>query len=156
MTRRFVLDENVVILAQTGMDDRGHPDPTCHDLVIGIIDICHSIIADDELWLQYQQQLYGRANQRLNIGPDIMIALLDAMTRAHKLERLPHNAPPFEGEDSIPVGSLDDKFLVRLAVQTSSILVTTDGPLRDGLRDSGIQGTYNLTVVSPMEALSYL
>ena len=156
MTQRFILDENIVILAQTGMDDHENPNAVCHDLVIGIIDICHSIIADDELWERYRRQLYSPANQRQNIGPDIMIALMDAMTREDKVERLPHDAPPFEGEASIPAGSQDDMFLVRLAVETGAILVTTDEALRDGLGHSGIQQSHNLSVLSPDDALSQL
>ena len=156
MTQRFILDENVVILAQTGMDDHENPDSVCHDLVTSIIDICHSIVADDELWGRYQRQLYNRGHQRLNIGPDIMMTLSLAMTREDKLERIPHDAVPFEGEDSIPDGSHDDTFLVRLAVETGAILVTTDEPLRHHLRISGIQEAHDLTVLSPDEALSYL
>ena len=156
MTQRFILDENIVILAQTGTDDHENPDSVCHDLVTGIIDICHSIVADDELWRRYQQQLYNRANQRLNIGPDIMMTLSLAMSREDKVERLPHDAVPFEGEASIPAGSQDDTFLVRLAVETGAILVTTDEALREDLQDSGIQQSRNLTVLSPRNALSYL
>ena len=156
MTQRFVLDENIVILAQTGMDDHQNPDTNCYDLIMGIIEICHSIVTDDELWVRYERQLYSRSNQRLTIGPDIMITLLDAITRQDKIERLPRIAYPFEGEESIPAGSLDDRFLVRLAVETGATLVTTDEPLRDALREFGIQETHNLTVVSPEEALGHL
>ena len=156
MTQRFILDENIVILAQTGTDDRENPDSVCHDLVTGIIDICHSIVADDVLWERYQRQLYNRTHQRLNIGPDIMMTLSLAMTREDKVERLPHDAPPFEGEESIPAGSQDDTFLVRLAVETGAVLVTTDEALRDGLQDSGIQQSHDLTILSPGDALSRL
>lgn len=156
MTQRFILDENIVILAQTGMDDHENPDSVCHDLVTAIIDICHSIVADDELWERYQRQLYNRAHQRLNIGPDIMMTLLLAMTREDKVERLPHDAVPFEGEASIPAGSRDDTFLVRLAVETGAILVTTDEALRHDLGHSGIRQSYNLSVLSPDDALSQL
>ena len=67
-----------------------------------------------------------------------------------------HTAPSFDEEGSILPGSIDDTYIVRLAVESGAILVTTDGALRDDLRESGIQDTYGLTVVSPDEALEEL
>ena len=58
MTPQFILDENVVILAQRGENDEGRLDSTCLDLIHQIIDICHTIIVDEALWNQYQIQLH--------------------------------------------------------------------------------------------------
>ena len=39
MTPSFILDENIVILAQQGLDEYGNPDPRCADLIQQIIEI---------------------------------------------------------------------------------------------------------------------
>ena len=67
-----------------------------------------------------------------------------------------HTAPVMDDEGLIPDGSQDDVYLVRLAVETGAVLVTTDGPLRDDLAACGILSKYGLTVVSPEEALGLL
>ena len=57
MTPRFILDENVVILAQQGLDEEGNPNPVCAELVQQIIEICHTIVVDDVLWNKFDEQL---------------------------------------------------------------------------------------------------
>ena len=46
MTRQFILDENVIILAQRKADPQGNYDATCLNLIDRIIEICHSIVID--------------------------------------------------------------------------------------------------------------
>ena len=77
MTQRFILDENIVILAATsghcnllndaaihlgrkhsdlaekGETDRGEPDLSCRTLFTQIIEICHTIVLDPTLWDKY-------------------------------------------------------------------------------------------------------
>ena len=156
MTPRFILDENVVICAQTGTDDRGNPSTLCTDLVERIIDICHPIVVDDTLWEKYEQQLYSPRYQHPALGPSIMRDLWNAYTIPDKIDGLGRHAESFQGEDSIPAGSQDDVYLVRIAVETGAILVTTDEALCDDLRDCGVQEAHDLAVISPEEALNYL
>ncbi|MCE2458700.1 MAG: hypothetical protein J4G14_12960 [Dehalococcoidia bacterium] len=59
MTPRFILDENIVILAQQGLDEYGSPNPRCADLIQQIIEICHTLVVDDVLWDKYAEQLYS-------------------------------------------------------------------------------------------------
>ena len=54
MTPRFILDENVVILARRGTDDHHNPNSICSDLVQSIIQICHTLVVDDVLWSYYE------------------------------------------------------------------------------------------------------
>ena len=56
MTQRFILHENVVILAQKGENDSGERDPTCMELLTRIIRICHTLVLDVNLWVKYQSQ----------------------------------------------------------------------------------------------------
>ncbi len=156
MTTRFILDENVVILAQQGRDDRGNLNADCADLIQQIIKICHTIVVDDELWNKFDRQLNEVRYQPAGQGPVLLRVLWNALTIPDKIDGLGHTAPPFDDEGSIPPGSADDTYLVRLAVETGAILVTTDRPLRHDLETSSIQSTHRLTVVSPEEALQRL
>ncbi len=127
MMPRFILDENVVILAQQGLDEEGVPIPVCAELVQRIIEICHTIVVDDILWDKFDEQLNRPGYQLPQMGPHLLRVLWTALTIANKVDGLGHTAPPFDEEGSIPPGSTDDTHIVRLAVESGSILVTTDG-----------------------------
>ncbi len=156
--KQFILDENVLISAQTGLNDRDEPDPTCSNLVNSIITICHTIVIDVALYGRYQRQLNQRRHQPTNLGSRMLPVLLSATRVTGKYDGFDRAiAQPFDGEETIPQGSQDDvPVSVRLAVQTRATLVTTDGPLREHLAESGIQDHYGLQVVSPQEALGLL
>ena len=156
MTPRFILDENIVILAQEGQDEHGNTDPGCANLIQQIIEICHTLVVDDVLWDKYVEQLYRPRYQHPTMGPFLIRALSNALTVTGKVAGLGHTAPIMGDEGQIPDGSQDDAYLVRLAVETGAILVTTDGPLRDDLATCGILSKYSLTVVSPEDALGFL
>ena len=156
MTPRFILDENVVICAQLGVDERGKTSPICADLVRSIIDICHPIVVDANLWQRYEEQLYRPRNEPPQLGPHLMSVLRNALQTVGKVEGLGREAPPFHGEAAIPAGSRDDTFIVRLAVEFGAVLVTADQPLRDDLAASGIQARHGLVVRRPDEALDEL
>ncbi len=156
MTPRFILDENVAILAQRGQDEHGNPSAVCADLIQQIIEICHTIVVDDVLWDKIIEQLTRPGYYHLQPGPFLVRILSHALTIDGKVYGLGNTAPPFDEEGSIPVGSQDDTFLVRLAVATGAILVTADGALRDDLVSCGVQSAHGLTVVSPEDALGLL
>jgi hypothetical protein len=155
MTQRFILDENVVILAQKRENDRGEPDSTCLNLFTQIITICHTIVVDHNLWSKYQHQLspprQSDAQESFRV-----LAVLDYARQIEGKIEFNDNAPSFLEENSIPQGSRDDVFIVRLAVETRAILVTTDIPLRNALNSCGAQEAYNLQVCSRNDALHQL
>ena len=155
MTQRFILDENVFICAQLETNVRGEPDPTCLDLLQGILDICHPIVFDSVLYEKIQHQLNQPARQHRGFDSAILRTLGQAIFRPGKLEYL-EEPPPFAGETAIPQGSQDDKFIVRLAVESGATLVTADEALRDDLASSGIQAHYALNILSPEGALAAL
>ena len=156
--QEFILDENVLILAQTGLNDREQPDPTCSNLVNNIIRICHTIVIDAALFNKYRSQLNRSRNQPSIHGVAMIPVIMRAVQIPGKYDRFDRaSAPPFDGEETIPQGSQDDvPVSVRLAVQTRATLVTTDGPLQEHLASSGIQAKFGLLVVSPQEALGLL
>ena len=156
MTPSFILDENIVILAQQGLDEYGNPNPRCASLIQQIIEICHTLVVDDVLWDKYVEQLYRPGYHHPNMGPFLIRALYNALTVSEKVDGLGRTAPVMDDEGLIPNGSQDDVYLVRLAVETGATLVTTDGPLRDDLESSGILSKYDLTVASPEDAMGLL
>ena len=156
MTPRFILDENVVILAQLMQDDHGNSNLDCIDLIQRIVDICHTMVVDDVLWDKYDEQLNKPAYHHPQLGPFLVPVLWNALTIERKVDGLGHQAAWFSEEALIPAGSQDDTYLVRLAVDTGATLVTTDGALRDDLETCGLISEYGLTVVSPEQALGLL
>ena len=155
MTKRFILDENVVILAQKGESDSGEHDATCLRLLSEIIRICHTLVLDVNLWRAYLRQLDGLQSDEPRAGVRILPVLANAFRMDVKMD-LRSNAPAFPEEGSIPSGSRDDTQLVRLAVETGDTIVTTDRPLREDLNACGVAEAYNLQLLSPAEALEQL
>lgn len=153
MTLRFVLDENTLILAQKQENDRGAYDLTCLNLLNGILESGHSLIADYVLWAKYQSQLSGLPEA--SPGYPHILRTLSGAYSAGRLEIIP-NAPPFPEETNIPQGSQDDREIVRLAVFSGATLVTTDNPLIADLGTAGITEQYQLQVVAPNQALNLL
>ena len=158
LKKAFILDENVLIFAQTGVNEQGEPDATCSNLVNSIISICHTVVIDLALYGRYQHQLNQARHRPATRGSAMLPILLDAARITGKYDRFDRaSAPPFEGEEMIPQGSQDDvPVSVRLAVQTKATLVTTDGPLREHLATSDVEVLRALQVVTPQEALSLL
>ena len=154
MTPRFILDENVIILAQIQENDRGEKDRACFDLLNQIIKTGSPIVVDPILWRKYMRKL-GRLRADAIIPPHLAGVLKNLMMTAGKLE-FQRDAPQFDEETAIPQGSQDDVENVRLAVATGAILVTTDQPLINDLETAGILETYNLQVVLPGDALNLL
>lgn len=154
MSPAFILDENVIILAQKQENDRGDPDLTCLILLNRIIDICHPIVLDSILWGRYLHQLNGLPEADM-VLPSLLATLNSPALPTGKLA-WQNNAPAFPEETAIQRHGVVDVAIVRLAVATGAILVTTDQPLRDDSAATGIQETYNLQVVPPDEALHLL
>ena len=155
MPLRFIPDENIIILAQKQENDRGERDRTCFYLLNRIISICHPIVVDPVLWRKYEEHL-GRLPAGAATSPHLAGILKSPTLPAGKIERYPDDAPAFPEETAIPQGSQDDVEIVRLAVATGAILVTTDQPLREDLAATGIAEQYGLQVVSPEDALNLL
>ena len=155
--KTFILDENVLIFAQRGENERGEPDATCAALVNGIVAICHTIAVDNTLFGKYLSQLNRHVNSNAGLGSGMLRVLMNAVQISGKIDdpgREP--APSFPEEHLIPQGSHDDAPLVRLAVATRAALVTADNPLKADLESSGIRARYSFQVVTPGEALASL
>ena len=148
------MDENVIILAHKREDDHGNPDRNCLDLLEQIIEICYPLVLDNILWDKYNRQLGERRNWSGH-SPHVSFILTRALQREGKVG-WQVDTPEFAEENDIPQGSQDDVLIVRLAVATGAILVTTDTPLIADLRTAGITQRYQLQVVTPEQALPLL
>lgn len=156
MTERFIIDENIAILAQKIENAHGESDNTCRQLIDSIIEICHSLVFDGVLWGKFDQQLRNLPPDQ-PFGPRSLLRIIHLATAIDgKIQSIGAEAPPFPDESDIPQGSQDDLFIVRLAIATGAILITADQPLRNDLATSGIQARYNLSVMSPETALTAL
>ncbi len=160
MTARYILDENIVIYAQRGLNEYDQPSLDCRYLFETIADESErTFVVDDVLWGKYDGQLYNPAHFHSERGPYVRIRLWELLRRTGKIDGLGHTAPPFPEENDIPAGSRDDVFIIRLAVEESgkdTTLITTDRPLREDLATSSIQARYGLNVISPESALAAL
>jgi len=154
MTQRFILDENIVILAQKLENEREEPGSTCRELINQIIGICYPIVFDIPLWDKYYRQLAELRDYDPHGARSVLRLMYLATAVADKLQR--QDVGAFPEETDIPQGSQDDVPIVRLAVHTGATLVTTDEALRDDLNTSGVQERYSLQVLSPEEALRIL
>jgi hypothetical protein len=154
-TQRFILDENIFICAQLESNVYGESDSTCLELLQQILEICHPIVLDDELYGRIQHQLNQSLHQHRGFDSAILRTLGMAALRPGKLE-FRDTAPSFPEEKDIPQGSQDDKFIVCLAVDSGATLVTADEALRADLAACGIQERYALGVLSPEDALASL
>ncbi len=156
MTQRYILDENVVILAQKRENDHEEPDDTCLTLFNQIIEICHTIVFDPILWDKCYDQLRWLPPDQPH-GPRSLLRLFyQALQRDGKIENSRRDAPGFPEEGDIPPGSQNHVSLVRLAVESGATLVTTDNPLIEDLNSCGVQEKYGLQVLLPEQALSGL
>ncbi|MCI0440894.1 MAG: hypothetical protein L0177_17445 [Chloroflexi bacterium] len=155
MTQRYILDENVVILAQRGQNERGEQDYACRELITRIIRICHSIVFDPILREKYLRQVNRIRTGETQDDFRVLSTIVNASRVEGKVIMRPV-ALPFPEETAIPQGSQDDRYIVRLAVETRAILVTTDAALKDDLNSCGVQEAYSLQLLSPDEALKVL
>ena len=124
MSRRFILDENVVIYAQLGQNEDGNTDSTCMRLVERIVEICHTLVIDPALRNRYYEQLSRPRHAHPQEGFRLIRLMNEAARRAGKIDIRATGAPTFLEEGAIPSGSRDDTELVRLAVETRDTIVS--------------------------------
>ena len=72
MKRHFILDENVIILAQKLEDDRGNKDSTCLELIICIEKYCHSLVLAPCMIRQYSVQMTRLKRQGVPVAPNVV------------------------------------------------------------------------------------
>jgi len=100
MSHTFVLDENIVICADTLRNDHDEPDPTCYRLVNAIVENGHIIgwsVDIFRLWARHEQEL--RSQGRAVVEPSFMSVMARVLRDADR-NVLPDsgNPPELQGE----------------------------------------------------------
>lgn len=143
MKNTFVLDENVILLAEIGQDERGNPDIASSKVIEDIASRCHAIALDHSILEKYLKK-GSRA-------PRVIRILMRILRDPRKLNYL-DNVNPIQHESKVPHKDLQ---FVRVSVQAHAILVTTDGPLATSLKRDPMAATYNIAVLRPEEAIPH-
>ncbi len=126
MKRDFTLDENVWVCACTGENEHGQIDNSSFRLLELIALNEHKLVFSQELWRKCLSKLSSQRHQNAPLSARTF-GLLNQISRnpgTFSLTPFPDD-PPYN-EELVP---LDDRYVVRLAVTTQSILVTTDDRL---------------------------
>lgn len=132
MKHEFTLDENVWVLAAKGRDDRNRVDDTAARLIQLIAQNHHRIVLNQELLTKCHKKLSAlRSSGRAFYGGQVLRSFL-AMAFDEDFCRQEETGtdPPYD-ETAIP---RKDRFIVRLAFITASILVSTDRKLLNSAR----------------------
>ncbi len=131
MKHAFTLDENVWVCACTGENEDGETDDSSFRLLEHVALNKHKLVFSQELWEKCQSKLSALGNQGAPLSARTF-GLLNQIARNPEtfffVTEL--DDPPYD-EERVP---LDDRYVVRLAVTTQSILVTTDNRLLPILR----------------------
>lgn len=151
MKRVFVIDENVYIFFHTQRDETGSENTSSLRAVESLIANCHSIALSYELWQSYWQKHNALMAQGHFPFARSLIALLRAGFAISDKNIVVVDPPPLEREAEF---DNDDVPLVRVAVATRAILITTDNRLARRLQETGIASEYGIKVIRPEVALN--
>jgi hypothetical protein len=156
MKRHFVLDENIIILAQEQRNDRGERDSTCLDLLTRIADNCHSFVLTSAAWAMYAAQIKRLQLQGIPLTPRVLAIVRSMLADATKDTRYADNElPDIPDLAGLPGVDKGDALFVRIAASLpGSILVTTDGPLTRAIAQHGLDQHFGFVFRSPAEALN--
>jgi hypothetical protein len=143
----FLLDENILYHAIRGVDLHDQPDDTATRLVLAIVEVCHSLVIHNDLMVRYIKILGKLKQERApHLPPGYFFTQL--------LKRADKRTFEYEALPTLPEGCSDiprkDEYLVRAALISGPLLVTTDGPLYDAVRGHPELG---IEVLWPNEAL---
>ncbi len=158
MTRYFVLDENIIILAQKGENAQGKRDITCLQLIQAIAANDHALVMGKSFWGKYSSQTKTLERQRILLIPRVMTILQSVLLDLNRDNKFiaDDELQEIEGLEQLAQSGVDigDRDFVRAAASVpGSILVTADAPLMIRIREQGFDQQYNFSVLPPQAAL---
>lgn len=155
MKEHFVLDESIMILAYKGRNEHEEADDTCWALLEEIERYCHAPALAVSFWGRYCSKVNALSpTEMANAGVLKLVASM--LVNSDKDTKIvqDQNLPVIEAlEDMRGVDPGDRDFVRAAACVPGSILVTTDGPLREALASNGIDRQYGFSELSPAAAL---
>ena len=148
MKKKFLLDENILYEAIKGVDLHGRPDPTSTDLVRLIRENCHSIVLDRELAGRYLHHL-----SRLQEEPVRKMEPLDFLKEFVLLNSAKRTWESTKGVAVPPEARIpkEDIHIVRLAMVSSALVVTSERELRDAINAFP---AFGLSALAPNAAIA--
>jgi len=145
---RFLLDENILYQAHTGLNEKEEEDYSAGELVLAIARKCHKLALDDELRRRYRVKLKELESVRGQPAVTVSKVLSLLLLRPEKVyqpmsrtTRLPDEVPD------------DDRPLVELAIDAKALFITTDGKLALRLGQLSVLTKYRLVVLRPEDAI---
>ena len=151
MKRTFVIDEGILICAQTGQDENGNSDLSAARLLLDFIGNCHRIALNADITEKYKRQFSSLTQRRFVGAVNVVDILRNAMFNSDKVTEIAHPTPL----DPRMLAAIphDDLPFVSAAITAQAVLVTVDTRLRDCLNDCGVIQRYGLTVLRPEDAV---
>jgi hypothetical protein len=148
MKRRFVLDENIIVFAESLTDSKNQFNTMSLMVIALIIGNCDAIVADETLMTKYYEKFRSLQNDAKGVrGPAVTRMLTQLMNNSAKYI-FSDSPAAIDGEEEIP---REDVFLVRLAAATQSTLVTRDDELLTKVKESKINKRYSFEIGTPEE-----
>lgn len=151
MKLTFVLDECVVLNAQNFCDEQGNEDFTSASLMLTIATNCHKIAVNDYLKKKYFEKTSDIDKVRHTISMKVIRVISHMLHHSDKNISVAYT-PNYPFESEIPN---DDLPIVKTAVFTRALFVTTDGRLRQRMLELEIPQRHNIEVLDPKQAISY-
>jgi len=146
MTLYFILDENIIVLAAKVEDVNGNTDNTCTGLLSDILKKNDAIRVSIELFEKYFQKL--KALENLVHSTDYTVKLLNLLRTSGLIDFWNSDATPIERENEIDP---DDVYIIRLAANSSTDLVSADLRLRNQLEITEILQRGGFRFLEPNE-----
>jgi hypothetical protein len=135
--KNLVLDENIILLAAKAEDISGNRDYTCFSVLYQVLQECDYVLyCSTELIRKYEHKLDDL--EKIDKSAKFTSTIIKHLQRNKKI-RIRTYLPDLVQEEDIPK---NDKFLIRLAAITESVVITTDSRLRDKLILKGLTQKY--------------
>lgn len=146
MTIYLILDENVIILSAKAENDNGQDDIACTQLLMKILENRDCIRCNNELLGNYFEQL--EQIKRTNPSTAYTVKLLNLLRTSGLISIWTGATSPVINESKLPT---DDIYIVRLATNSHTNLVSTDLRLETKMNEADVMNNYDIKFLKPTE-----
>lgn len=152
MKQKFVLDENIVVFADTLTDATGHYDPSSFYIMSDITRNCHALVVDKELRSRYDKKFRQLQQDSRGIRSPVVTRLITSLQSNTIKYVYLENAPQYKFEHLFPT---EDRFLARIAAESNATIVTLDAGVLGGYAKLLKETNPNFRVMSPLDASAH-
>ena len=150
MSRTFVLDENIVVLAGKLQNEYGHNDTLCYQLLDEIAKGSHAI-AVNSAWEENFYSMLSEIAARFSNAVRILRLVRQLSSNPERYLRI-------DVDETIEMADCvknDDHWIVQLACTVQDVFATTDNPLIECLTTSSMTDKYRFKAVRPEDDLPF-